>query len=97
MSKIDNAILGLSMLGDVIKPILLKENYEGLGEDDVKELQMHLDMAVDGLKKKKPRKVKEIKVPKEWGGLLIRCDVCTTDLIEKYKYCPNCGQRLDWR
>lgn len=25
------------------------------------------------------------------------CSTCYTELLNEYKYCPECGQKIDWR
>lgn len=45
---------------------------------------------IDALSKQLPREPKG----KEW----LYCPICGADVLtEKYKFCPDCGQKIDWR
>ena len=49
-----------------------------------------MDIAVEAMKKQIPKK------PTLHEGWLY-CSVCKKDiLMEAYKFCPDCGQRIDW-
>lgn len=46
-------------------------------------------IAVDAMKRQIPEK------PADDGWLY--CPICGKDiLMERYKFCPDCGQRIDW-
>jgi hypothetical protein len=46
------------------------------------------EKSISALEKQKPNKVKEYGI----------CPKCNHDFgMEKVNYCPNCGQKLDWR
>ena len=63
-------------------------------EEEVKEAEA-LTIAIEAMKKQEPMKPK---VDGEFG-LCKRCGyVFNSELISEYcvKYCPNCGQKLDW-
>lgn len=55
-----------------------------------------LDMAIDALYKQIPMKVKEVHIDEYY------CPACSSengcnDGIVTDKYCPKCGQKIDWR
>lgn len=53
-------------------------------------LQESIDMAIKALEKQIPKKPTDRCMYKE-------CPACGEVEIEFCKYCPNCGQKLDWR
>lgn len=65
---------------------ILKVEY--LGDSENMELAKHI--AIEALEKQMPKKVIET----DW----IYCPNCKRplDVIQKYKYCVICGQKLDW-
>lgn len=48
-----------------------------------------VDLAVEALEKQIPTKVSS-------SGLTDKCGSCMESLTHQSKYCPWCGQRLDW-
>ena len=96
MPNIELAITGLLGVKEILEPLLLKLNYEGLGEDDVKELKEHLKLAIEALKKQEIRKIVIVKVPKKWGGQVAKCPNCGEILTVSWLHCHYCGQKLDW-
>ncbi len=55
MSDTEKAIIGMQGLKEVLPPLLLKINYEGLGKEDALELSEHLDLAIQSLREKAGR------------------------------------------
>ena len=47
--EINEAIEGLSGLQEVIVPILKKTNFEGMGEQDIRQFKKHITMAKHAL------------------------------------------------
>jgi hypothetical protein len=47
--EIDEAIEGLSGLQEVIVPMLIKANFEGMGEQDIQQFKKHITMAKHAL------------------------------------------------
>ena len=57
------------------------------------------DTLEQALKRNEPMGVKT-KVPKivTVGNPIKKlCPICEKTLYKKHKYCPNCGQRLEWK
>lgn len=61
-----------------------------------------LNMAISALKKQIPKKP-HFEGDGYWNGELVYdtwvCPNCDTDYeveADKHKYCPNCGQKIDW-
>ena len=53
------------------------------------DLMLALDMGLAALEKQIPKK------PKDDGWLY--CPICGRDvLLDRFNYCPDCGQALDW-
>lgn len=51
------------------------------------------NLAIEALEKQIPKKTTRIKQTcHETDG----CSICRTEFYNKYKYCPECGQKLDW-
>ncbi len=71
-----------------------KENFS-----DLERINIACDMAIQALEKQIPKKPMisyDERVKENWCS----CGVCAFDFGWKrtihYKYCPNCGQKLDW-
>lgn len=58
-------------------------------------LILALDMAIEALEKQIPKRVK---TDEAFGNCPVCGYVLTSELINEYgiKYCPECGQALDW-
>lgn len=66
---------------------------------NIRELQELIDIAIEKQIPKKPH----FEGDGYWNGALVYdtwvCPNCDTDYeveTDKYKYCPNCGQKIDW-
>lgn len=75
----------------------LRASIEGCG------FQCHIETyrsAIGALEKQVPSKPKRIGYRKSDNGRFItthtECPSCDYGVIERYKYCPDCGQALDW-
>ena len=53
-------------------------------------------MAIKALEKQIPKKVKYDEYGKEEGYPYCECGKCLIDDLVGVKYCPECGQKLDW-
>ena len=67
-----------------------------IDSNDAREENKAIDMAVEALEKQIPKKTTS-----SYGGRARCCDNCKTDttrriLIGYERYCPDCGQRIDW-
>lgn len=74
---------------DAIRANYPPENYTILREG--------LDLAIITLKKQIPKEL--ITITKEANGRefkLYFCSSCYVKIESEYKYCLNCGQKLDW-
>jgi len=95
MQKIEQAINGIQ---DAIKNI--SNNLIDCSPDmriRMTALSQHFEVAISALKKQLPQKVKK------WEGLNeTACPECGFAFgyydydDEKFEYCYNCGQKLDW-
>lgn len=65
-----------------------------------------LRMAIEALEKQEPKPIYELKETRLSLNVRydkFRCSVCgfmkgfTNGHVAQYKYCPQCGQRIDWR
>ena len=83
-----------------VKHVLLKINYENLGESDAQEFTRDfnevLDMAIKAIEQE-PRKGKWTKISNTVPCM--NCPICgsTFTLIQggnKMHYCPNCGAKM---
>lgn len=88
-------INGLKSIKPFMQSYLRAVDYEGLGELDAIEVAKTIDIAVDALDKRIPKKpIKDKRYTKEL------CPVCN-DFVRLYagtpmNFCCNCGQSLDW-
>ena len=97
IEDIEMAITGLEGLRRIIAPLLLSVDYEGLGDEDVKELRKHLNMAANALEKQIPKKPYYLDEEHSY----FECEDCGNAIYyssekEEHNYCLNCGQKLDW-
>lgn len=55
-------------------------------------------LAIESIEKATPKKVVNVKSVEDWDVLFIagECPVCGSWLNDEMKYCPECGQRLEW-
>lgn len=88
---------------DLIRRIKTEETHE-------RRIDRHkaFDLAINALEKQIPNKptphiVKPVEAPVKigcghWGvGTVVdECPNCKEWVSKTYKYCPNCGQALDW-
>lgn len=75
----------------------LRASIEGCG------FQCHIETyraAIKALEKQVPLRPKRIGWVEENGGRFVpthtECPNCDYGVIERYNYCPKCGQALDW-
>lgn len=67
------------------------------------DYQVAFEMAIDALEKhipKKPTKTKIATLNKSpeaisWEAIHC-CPICKSNLAPQYKYCPQCGLKIDW-
>lgn len=58
-------------------------------DEDIEKTEAALKLAISALEKQIPKKLKD-------DGWLY-CPICGRDvLMDRFDYCPNCGQALDW-
>ena len=58
-------------------------------DEDIKKTEAALKLAISALEKQIPKKLKD-------DGRLY-CPICGRDvLLDRFNYCPDCGQALDW-
>lgn len=100
--SIEDTIENLNEIKENFKVILINKNLDGKASDDVKELEFDFDRAINALEKQIPKKVKI----EQW--IYTKCDCgfefskhhgdgyYSIPIENKTKYCPNCGQKLDW-
>lgn len=50
LEDIERAVQGMTGLEQIIVPLLLEINHEGMGQEDVEEFKLHLQIARDALK-----------------------------------------------
>lgn len=92
----EKAIEGLKGLKEIFVPVLIENNYEGLGKSDSKEFAETMDLAVEALEKQIPKK------PIYHGKCFATnytCPVCGRLYWGKEyigNHCDSCGQKLDW-
>ena len=95
LNDIERAIIGLSELAKTMEPFLLKTNYEGLGEEDVKELKYHIKLSVKALKKQTPYKLEDVDLT-YIGEKMGTCKCGNQSVLEHQKHCIDCGQLVKW-
>ena len=58
-------------------------------DEDIEKTEAALKLAISALEKQIPKKLKD-------DGWLY-CPICGRDvLLDRFDYCPDCGQALDW-
>ena len=62
--------------------------FKGASEE-INPLYAAYTVAIDAMEKQIPTKVSS-------SGLTDKCGSCMESLTHQSKYCPWCGQRLDW-
>ena len=77
---------------EAIAEIRFNMSTIGLKEDSVKRVVKARDLAIKALEKQIPKKP-DFTEDKEFA-LCPRCN--GKGLLDKQKYCDNCGQKLDW-
>lgn len=87
--SMDDTIENLKEVKEILKTYVLKSNYEGKGESDAAEVEIDFNRAIEALEKQIPTKVLS-------DALIDKCCSCMETLTHQSKYCPWCGQRLDW-
>ena len=73
-------------------------NALALGDERYKELMKALDMLRELVDKATPKRPRPLFLPMAY--IPHKCPVCWTwvnGTKYKHKYCPYCGQRIDWR
>ena len=96
--SIEDTIENLNEIKENFKVILINKNLDGKASDDVKELEFDFDRAINALEKQMPKKPKmrHLKPYDSYNdGWCPNCEAYVNEDSE-YKYCPNCGQKLDW-
>ena len=70
---------------------------------NIRELQELIDIAIEKQIPKKPQTMKvavdKLKIGSaNWckGTTVYRCPVCKNYISKLYKYCFECGQKIDW-
>ena len=74
-----------------IKSIYFDKQSDNLDESNL------IEIAVEALEKQIPKELST--VIKEANGREFKfyyCSSCYVNIESKYKYCLNCGQKLDW-
>lgn len=93
-----NYVVGsLKKLKEMLVPFLIKQNFEGLGQEDADEFSEHFGLAISALEKQVPEKPIN---QSTWKA----CPACTqgigvdnnTPNPKAIEYCFHCGQKLDW-
>ena len=70
----------------------IKDNYPDSGYSILRD---GLNLAIEVLEKQIPKQVSETEVVYK-NDLDGYCPTCSIYITSEYKYCPNCGQKLDW-
>lgn len=73
---------------EVIEDLRKHENALG-GVSDRAEVEL-LDIVLSALRKRLPAK------PTGAEGYFGKCQQCKTRFDRQYKYCPGCGQKVEW-
>lgn len=61
------------------------------GRHEETVIEKALTLAVIALKMRTPKKAARVENDKTDG-----CPICGRAFYEAFKYCPNCGQAIDW-
>ena len=93
---LDYLAVSLQVFDETVDDKPYRDELDAKRETARKELQELVDKATP----KKP-KIRAFNEAKSWecvNYLTEReaCSLCERKFICKYKYCPNCGQRIDW-
>lgn len=77
---------------EAIKEVRFNMSEIGLNDESAKRVSEAKSIAVDALEKQIPKKP-DFTEDKEFA----LCPCCNgKGLLDKQKYCDNCGQKLDW-
>ena len=82
--KMENELMQFDPMTGEIEPIELQNQ-------DNQDLYKANLIAISALEKQMPKKVIRVSNNRTDG-----CSECYVEFYEKFNYCPNCGQRLDW-
>lgn len=72
-------------------------NALALGDERYKEIMKALDILRELAEKETPKKPRPLFL--QMAFMPYKCPICeelVNDKKYKYKYCPNCGQKIDW-
>lgn len=86
--SMEKTIENLNELKEGLQQRVIIKNLHGRGEKDAEEIAFDFDRAIGALEKQIPQNCKRI------GGTQLKC-VCGA-VIRLHKYCPYCGQKIDW-
>ena len=77
---------------EVIKEVIFNMSEIGLNDESAKRVSEAKSIVVNALEKQIPKKP-DFTEDKEFA----LCPCCNgKGLLDKQKYCDNCGQKLDW-
>ena len=77
-----------------------KNSEHKFAEDDYKANEMAIQLTkwlYSALEKQVPKKVRVIIMKEEGDRKYHYCAVCGRHLMSMTSFCPDCGQKLDWR
>lgn len=96
---IETTIENMQDMKEMFKQQLHKINFEGKGIEDGEELEFDFNRAIKALWKQVP-KYPDL-CSRFAGGICYQqehlCNRCSHVIEKEYKYCPECGQAIDWR
>lgn len=100
----------MTAIGDLVKEVLkLRDGVEVLrqmrtmiGDGDLaKELDLAMVSAAASMLYRpaggKAAGVQEAKAEESVERIVLRCPLCGSRLLPKFRYCPKCGARLPWQ
>lgn len=100
----EDTIENMKDVKEVLQGIAKKANCDGSGKQDAQEIAFDFDRAIEALYKQIPQKVTttkadfDTKVLNTVFGKGVTVHKCANGhyVSRVCKYCPDCGQRLDW-
>jgi hypothetical protein len=95
--SIEDTIENLKPIGQFIAAQLKEINADNMGIKDKKEFTFDFERAMTALKKQVPKKPIDNTGEDKCVEVWYQCPICHGDLTHiRSKYCPYCGQALDW-